>query len=419
MANETPGSGEDRIVARLGAHGEGILEGSGADVSVPFALPGERVTTGAGSVRQRTGPPSADRIAPVCPHFGTCGGCVAQHMSQALYARWKEAIVRESFTQRGLAAAAIGPLVPCPQASRRRAVLTAQRRMGQVAIGYHARRTHDLVSIQACPVLVPEITRAFGLLGHIVGALGVAEARLGVLASDTGLDVAVEADLETPPPAAASEIGRLAGSGSLARVSLNGAPLVQRIRPELDMGGTRVAPPPGAFVQAVAVAETALRERILAAVPKSKRVADLFCGLGAFTYPLARSTRVLAVDSDKPALAAMQEALRHARGIKPVQALLRDLFRDPLSPKELEDVDAVLLDPPRAGAQAQAQALARSTVPAVVYVSCNPATLARDVRLLVDGGYLIESVTPVDQFLYADHVEAICVLRRPGRKRKA
>lgn len=406
------------VITRIGARGDGIIATAGGDVFVPFALPGEHVMIAGDGAAQRTGADSPDRVAPPCPHFETCGGCVAQHMSPPLYARWKESIVREALAQRGFQDVAIGALVTFPHASRRRAVLSAERRGGRVAVGYHARRSTALVAIETCPVLVPEICGAFEALGRLVEALGVAEARLTVVATPTGLDVAVGADLKTPPPKAASAVGQIAATGGFARVTLNGSPLVLRARPELDMDGARVVAPPAGFLQAVAAAEAWMRVQVLAAMPKTKRVADLFCGLGAFSYALARVARVLAVDNDKPSMAALQEALRHTQGLKPVDALLRDLFRDPLSAKELEGFGAVVLDPPRAGAQAQAQAIARSVVPVVVYVSCNPATFARDARLLVDGGYLLESVTPIDQFLFSDHVELLAVFRRPGKQRK-
>lgn len=405
-------------IARLGAHGDGIAAGANGDVYIPFALPGETADVSADGGVSIVGAGSGERAAPPCRHFGVCGGCVAQHMRDDIYARWKEGIVREAFAQRGLADAPIGPLARCAPGSRRRAVLTAVRAGDQMRLGYHGRRSHDLVEISECSVLAPTIVAEFEALAQLAAALDVDEARLAVLATASGLDVAITADTKRIAPRAATAIGRIAGERRFARVTANGDAIAARAQPVLDMAAAQVVPPPGAFVQAVEAAEATMRERVLAAIPKAKRVADLFCGLGAFTYALAGRARVLAADNDKAAMAALGHAVRHAQGLKPVEPLLRDLFRDPFSPRELEDFDAVVLDPPRAGAQAQAGTLARAVVPTVVYVSCNPATLARDARLLIDGGYALESVTPIDQFLYSDHVEAVAVFRRAGKKRK-
>jgi 23S rRNA (uracil1939-C5)-methyltransferase len=405
-------------IARLGAHGDGIAGGANGDVYVPFALPGETADVPADGGVSIVGAVSSERAVPPCRHFGVCGGCVAQHMRDDLYARWKEGIVREAFAQRGLADAPIGPLVHCAPASRRRAVLTAVRRGDRMQLGYHGRRSHDLVEISECSVLRPAIVAEFDALTQLTAALNVDEARLTVLATASGLDVAVTTDTKRIAPRAATAIGRIAGERRFARVTVNGDAIAARSQPILDMAGAQVVPPPGAFVQAVEAAEAVMREGVLAAIPKAKRVADLFCGLGAFTYALALRSRVLSADNDRAALAALDHAVRNTQGLKPVEILPRDLFRDPLSPRELEDFDAVVLDPPRAGAQAQTEALARAVVPTVVYVSCNPATLARDTRLLIDGGYTLESVTPIDQFLYSDHVEAMAVFRRPSKKRK-
>lgn len=418
MARETRlPPGQHRIV-RLGAHGDGIAVGADGDLYVPFALPGETAEVQADGSVSIASMSSSDRAVPSCPHFGVCGGCVAQHMRDELYAHWKEGIVREAFAQRGLADVPITQLVRCAPASRRRAVLTAARRDGRVQLGYHARRSHDLVAIRACSVLVPAIAGNLDALSRLAAALDVDDARFSVLATASGLDVSIATDTKRIAPQATIAIGRIAGEQHFARVTVNGNPVAARTPPVLDMGGARVVPPPGTFVQAVEGAEAAMRERVLAAIPKAKRVADLFCGLGAFTYALAQRCRILAADNDRAALAALDHAVRNTQGLKPVEVLPRDLFRDPLSPKELEGLDAVVLDPPRAGAQAQAEALARAGVPAVVYVSCNPATLARDARLLIDGGYVLEAVTPIDQFLYSDHVEAVAVFRRPGKQRR-
>lgn len=405
-------------IEALGVQGDGIARVDGAVRFVALALPGEEVAVDAAGQLAEILAPSPERQTPPCPHYTVCGGCMSQHMAPALYARWKTDIVREAFRARGIAEPPLQALVACPPASRRRAVLSAVRSGGAVALGYHARRSHDLIDVAACIVLDPAIDEALPALRRMVALLEVDEARLTVLATRAGLDISVAADAKRLTPAVSASVGTLAAQSRWARVSVDGQPIVTRAAPVLDMGGIAVTPPPASFTQAVTQAEDAMRARVVAAVGKAKRVADLFCGLGAFSFALSRQARVAAIDTDKPALAALTAAWRHAQGLKPIDVLPRDLFRDPLSPLELKDFDAVVLDPPRAGAEAQAKALARSDIPVIAYVSCNPTTLARDVRLLLDGGYVLEAVTPIDQFLYAGHVEAVAVLRRPGKRKR-
>jgi 23S rRNA (uracil1939-C5)-methyltransferase len=405
-------------IEALGAQGDGIARVDGAVRFIPLALPGEDVTLDAGGQVAQVLVESPERQAPPCPHFTVCGGCMSQHMAPAIYARWKTDIVREAFRARGIAEPPMQEFVPCAAGSRRRAVLSAARTGGRVALGYHARRSHDLVDVTTCIVLAPAIAEALPALRRMVALLEVDEARLTVLASQAGLDIAVAADPKRLTPAMAASIGTLAAQSRWARVSIDGQPIVTRAAPVLDMGGIAVTPPPATFTQAVTEAEEAMRTRVVAAVGNAKRVADLFCGLGAFSFALSRQARVTAIDTDRPALAALTAAWRQAQGLKPVDVLPRDLFRDPLSPLELKDFDAVVLDPPRAGAEAQAKALARSEIPRIAYVSCNPATLARDVAHLIAGGYALEAVTPIDQFLYASHVEAVAVLSRPRKRRR-
>lgn len=396
---------------RLGAQGDGIASGDDGEHFVPFALPGERVRATPQGLPEVLPPPSPDRRAPICKHFGICGGCVAQHMSDALYADWKRGVVIDALRRRGITAD-VTPLARVPKASRRRAVLTAKRAAAGIVLGYHRRKSHELFAVEECPVLDPAIVEQLAALRTLAATLGVPSVRLTVLATSSGLDLA----LETEKPVRSSDVARLvqvcAPLVRIARVSINGEIAFERAPPGLDIERAVVTPPPGVFVQAVAQAEQLMADAILKATPKAKRIADLFAGIGTFTLRLARRARVLAVDSDRGAIAAIEAAARQTPGLKPIEARVRDLFRDPLSPRELDAFDAVVFDPPYAGAKAQAEALARSKVPVVVAVSCNPATLARDLRILIDGGYGLGEVTPIDQFLYAAHVEAVAILRR-------
>ncbi len=405
---------EQYNVVRLGIAGDGVIETPSGAHFVPGALPGERVARSrsggfevvAASLLQR-------RSEPLCSHVGKCGGCSLQHMSDELYRAWKADLLAEALRTHGLQTE-VAEMISVPLRSRRRAVLAARRSHGHVALGFHARRSHEIEPIRDCAVLSQAIVAELPVLRDI-GQLLVRpgdEARVSVIAADRGLDVDLDAvKVRLGPGERLALSNRLHGTRIL-RLSLCGDPLIVREEPTLSISGVDVVPPPGAFVQAVSEAELAMRDLTAAAAVKAKRVADLFSGLGTFALGLARMARVLAVDSDRKLIEALQVAQKRARGLKPIETKVRDLMADPMSPKELEDFDAVLFDPPRAGAKRQAEALARSRVKSVIAVSCNPATLARDLRLLVDGGYRLESVTPIDQFLFTPHLEAVAVLRR-------
>jgi 23S rRNA (uracil1939-C5)-methyltransferase len=318
----------------------------------------------------------------------------------------------EALRQRGLSGE-VAPLRPIPAGSRRRAVFTARReKKGGVLLGYHPRESDVVFALTECPVLVAEIVAALPALREIAAHAAEPEVRLTVLATPAGLDVAVSSERRLAGSAAARLAQIAAGERGLARLALNGETLSQRSLPQLSFAGVEVCPPPGAFVQAVAAAEALLGEEVTNAVRGARRPADLFCGLGTLTFSLARRAPVAAFDSDAEAIAALTAAARHAKGLKPIMASVRDLLREPLAPGELKDYDAVVFDPPRAGAKAQALALARSRVPVVVAVSCAPGTLARDLKILVDGGYHLQGVVPIDQFLFSAHVEAVAHLRR-------
>jgi 23S rRNA (uracil1939-C5)-methyltransferase len=399
-------------IVRLGAQGDGIAEApDGRPRFVPFALPGERVRVIGDEMPEVVGPASPDRRAPICRHFGVCGGCVAQHMSETLYADWKRSIVVEAFRQRGLAPD-VGQLIRVPPGSRRRAVLTCKRAGASITLGYHGRRSHALFDLDECPVLVPGIVAALPGLRAIAGLLPAGECRVTVLATPAGLDVSVEGKFRSPNASAAAAMARIAADHRFARITLSGETIIERSSPMLQASGVGVVPPPGAFVQAVAQAEDALAAAVMERIGRPKRTADLFCGLGTFAFALGARSRVAAFDSDQAAIAALREAVRHASGLKPIEARVRDLFREPLSPRELAPFDAVVLDPPRAGAKAQCEALAKSQVPRIVYVSCDPATLARDARTLVDAGYRLGEVVPIDQFLFSAHVELVAAFAR-------
>jgi 23S rRNA (uracil1939-C5)-methyltransferase len=404
--------GVDVTIERLGAKGDGIAMRDGEAVYVPFALPGERWRVGTGEAIRLTD--SAERADPVCRHFLQCGGCLAQHMTPALYRDWKRGLVVEAFRHRGIDAE-VGPPVIVDAASRRRAFFGVERRADEVTIGFREEGQHTLVNLMECPVLDPLIVAAVPGLRSLARRVMVDRAggRLVVTRLDHGLDVSFDNGRKDLSPHEKAEIGALAQKMGLARLVVGGELIVAAGRPTVTIGGAEVEIEPGLFLQAVPQAERIMAELCVAALPKSaKKVADLFSGVGTLTLPVARRASVTAYDTDKRAIAALDSAVRHAQGLKPVTAMVRDLFREPLSARELADFDAAVLDPPRAGAAAQAERLAKSKVPVVIAVSCNPATLARDARMLIDGGYRMGPVTPIDQFLYSAHVEAVVVFRR-------
>lgn len=415
MAASDPQSAVARIV-RIGAEGDGIADGVSGPIYAPGALPGEDVAFEAnGQPGTRVGPASPERRqSALCPHFPACGGCTVQHMNDALYVSWKAGLLEMALRPHGLAVAP-GPMISVPRNSRRRAAFGGRHTPTGFAFGFHARASHDIVDMVSCAVLAPEIITALPHLRAIAARVAEpgGEVRVSVLVAREGLDVTVSAGKGRGDGRLEVDVARLAAAGAIARLTLNGAPLVQKAEPSVLVAGVAVVPPPAAFLQAAPDAEAAMGALALSALPKrAKRVADLFAGIGTLTFPLASRVAVEAFDSDRRLIEALTRASRHAQGLKPVAAVVRDLFRDPLSPRELDRFDAVVFDPPRAGAKAQAEALAKSKVPAVVAVSCNPATLGRDLAILVAGGYGIRSVTPVDQFLFTPHLEAVAILTR-------
>ena len=404
-------------IARIGRRGDGIAETPAGPLYVPYTLPGETA-----EVDQWPGHPdrrhlvrievaSRQRIVAICPHFGTCGGCALQHWAPTQYRDWKRGLVVEALAQTGLdtpAGTLVDPLIDAHGEGRRRAVFHAWRRTHDVIeVGFAALRAHHLVAIDHCPVLAASLHGAIEAAWAIAEALAAESKPLDiqVTATQTGLDVDVRGSGPLTP-GRMTELARLAERHRLARLTRHGETVSQRALPTVTMGSARVVLPPGAFLQATAAGEAALATLVLEHCGAAKSVADLFAGVGPFALRLAERAKVMAADSDADAVAALAEAAKTPR-LKPITADRRDLFARPFMAKELARLDAVVFDPPRQGAQAQAREIAASPVPIVVAVSCNALTFARDARTLVDGGYRLTRVTPVDQFLYSAHVELV------------
>jgi 23S rRNA (uracil1939-C5)-methyltransferase len=410
---------ETLTINRIGHRGDGVADTPDGPVFVPYALPGEIVEVepvlGHPDRRQllRIEQPSPERIAPVCPHFGVCGGCAAQHWSEARYRAWKRNMVTQALRQAGIEAP-VGDLIDAHGEGRRRVVLHARRGADDVLqVGFAALRTHEIVKIGQCPVLAPALSGAVPAASSIAEALKDARKPLDIqiTATDSGLDVDVRGSGALNAKRTA-QLAAIAQKHGLARLTRHGELVIQRVAPTAKIGRATVTLPPGAFLQATAEGEAALARLVDAATAKAKAVADLFCGVGPFALRLAERARITAVYSDTGAAAALAKAAGTASGLKPIDAQLRDLFRRPFTAKELSQFDAVVFDPPRQGAPAQARELSASKVPIVVAVSCNPATFARDARILIDGGYRLTRVTPVDQFRYSAHVELVGVFER-------
>ncbi|HYE00336.1 MAG TPA: 23S rRNA (uracil(1939)-C(5))-methyltransferase RlmD [Alphaproteobacteria bacterium] len=416
-------------VESVGARGDGLAHYAGQRVYIPLVLPGERVRVRLGQPRGdglaaellEVLEPSPDRNAPPCRHYGACGGCGLQHWADLGYAEWKTAQVRQALARAGLEDAPVEPVRRTPPASRRRATFVARRLGRKVHLGFNARGSHRIVEVEACHIVVPAIAAILAplrdLLGRVLPDGEGADIHVAQLAH--GLDML----LNGPPAldlAAREALAAFAHAQDLTRLSWQPPgglpePVAVRRRAEAVFSGVPVSLAPGAFLQASAAGEAALVEAVLAAVGPAARVADLFAGSGTFTFALARTAqRVLSVESEPGAHAAVATAARtHGLGDR-IEARRRDLDSDPLSGDELKGFDAIVFDPPRAGARAQTAALAESRVPRLVAVSCNPATLARDLRILVEGGYRLEGVQPIDQFVWSPHIEVVARLTRSG-----
>lgn len=405
-----------RITA-LGHRGDGIAMTADRALHVPHTLPGDVVAVRPGPdgrpVLESIVSPSPDRADPFCAMFGTCGGCALQHMAAAPYLEWKRGLVTDALRQSGIE----HPVDPCLDAhGRGRRRMTLHGRIGpdgRGIVGFTRARSHEVMALEACPIVTPALNRAFPAAVAITEVLRHRGKPLDLVATDTdgGLDLDVRG---YGPPAEKDRLAltRLAERFDLARLSVHGDVVVERRAPFVRFGAAAVTPPPGGFLQATQAGEDRLAELVADAASKSRRVADLFAGCGTFALRLARRAQVHAVEGDKASIAALDRAARHTPGLKPLRAEARDLFRRPLTHLELNAFDAVVFDPPRAGAEAQARQLARSRVPLVIAVSCSPSTLARDLGILIAGGYRLRRITPVDQFRYSAHVEIVATLTR-------
>lgn len=403
-------------IERLGHRGDGIAHAGAEEVFIPFTLPGETVRgtpEGGRLAAPKIVTPSPDRVTPPCPAFTRCGGCALQHGSEPCIAAWKRDAVAAALAARGLQAEIL-ETATSPARSRRRATLSGRRTKKTVLLGFHAARGSEIVPLaESCPLLRPEILEGRPGLEALVAcaASRKGELRITVTVSLNGLDISATGARPLDGPLRL-DLARLAGEHGWARLVVDDEPIASARPAHQPFGKGRVAPAPGGFLQATAEGEAAILADIRAVVGKAGRVVDLFCGAGAFTLPLAETAEVLALEGDGPALAALEAGWRATGGaLRRVIPMQRDLFRRPLLAAEMKGLQAAVIDPPRAGAEAQVAELAllaAKDMPGpdrIAAVSCNPATFARDARALVDAGWRMGPVRPVDQFRWAPHVE--------------
>jgi 23S rRNA (uracil1939-C5)-methyltransferase len=405
-------------IAAVGAQGDGVA--AGRPIFVPLTLAGERVAARVRGERAEVTAllrASPERTQPPCPHFGDCGGCALQHWEMAPYLAWKAEQVRFALSRERIETEIL-PTFATPPGSRRRLALHARKEGQGAVIGFKARRSWRLARIDSCTVADPALVAAFPALERLAAPFlehPKSAPTLHVTLTDTGLDIDItgverrSGGLSADARMIAAEV---ASAADFARVTLAGEVVYMARQPMVRLGPASVALPAGSFLQAAPQAERAIADFAVAAAAGAHRIADLYCGVGTFTFRLAQIAPVLAADAAGPAVRALSAAMASAPGLKPIAAETRDLDRRPVLAEELKKVDVALIDPPRAGAFEQTAQLAKSKVAKVIGVSCNPATFARDARALVDAGFRLERVLPVDQFLWSPHIELVSVFSR-------
>lgn len=428
---DSPPSAADILrIERIGAEGDGIAHGDdGVAIYVPRVLPGETVRVGMIGPRgdgrvakaETILDASPDRVEPPCPHFGACGGCALQHWQMAPYLEWKSSLLAAALRRAGYTPS-LAPIVPTPPGARRRFDFAIRRDGPTLRIGLHGPRSTEIVDLRSCPVLHPDLAALLAPLRSLIGGLGALRRGGSLIANllESGPDLLLRTDgaLTT---ADRTRLAAFAARHAIARIAWarrdDTPETACLLRPAIArLGDVAVTPPPGAFLQASREGETAIVASVLAGLPAKlparARVAELYAGSGTLTFPLARQVRVAAFEGDRDTVTALTAAV-NANGLTGrIAAQHRDLTRQPLSAQELASFAAVVLDPPFAGAAVQVGQIAASKVACVIYVSCNPAVLARDAAMLRAAGYALRSATPIDQFLWSPRLESVSVFAR-------
>lgn len=413
-----PGPPVEAVVETVGGEGDGILPGP---IYVPFTLPGERVRTAAGGERRELDAvlePSPERVTPPCQHFGACGGCALQHWEHSAYLTWKVDRLRKTLGRERIETEILPAFAAQPGTRRRLALHARQGKKDAARLGFKERKSWAVVQVESCPISAPALQAALPALSRVAAPLfehPKSAPTLHTTLTATGIDVeitGVERKSGGLSADARMRVAEAAAEADLARVTMDGEVAYMARQPVVRLGPAAVALPAGAFLQATAEAEAAMVDFAASACAGAERIADLYCGVGTFTFRLAEIAPVYAADGAAPAVAALSAALAGAPGLKGVTAEARDLVRRPMLAEEMKKTDTVVFDPPRSGAAEQTAEIARSGASRVVAVSCNPATFVRDARTLIDAGFTLERLLPVDQFLWSPHVELAAVFTR-------
>ena len=394
-------------IDRLGSKGDGIGSVGDANVYVTKVLAGETVEVVQGKLK-RIVEPSSERIVAFCKYFDHCGGCKFQHWQHAPYAEWKRGLVVDALKSKGIVAQ-VEPLIDAHGAGRRRVSLHVRQIGGEWVAGFMEAKSHDLVAIDVCPVLVPQLADATALAASFGPSLGNCDVMITV--ADNGLDVAVKAEREAANKHIA-QFRMIMEKFKIMRLALNDEVVAQLTTPTIAIGPAHLQLPVNSFLQATAAGEDELVRLAKTHLSKAKKILDLFCGVGPFTFRLAEIAKVHGIDSDKNAVASLLQATRFVQGLKPITVQARDLFDNPLVAEELNEFDSVIFDPPRVGAEEQCKQLAKSKVQRIVAMAGDVQSFARDAAILIKGGFKIGQVTPVDQFKYSAHVEIVASFTR-------
>lgn len=400
----------------VGHKGDGVAHLNNHPIYVPYVLEGETITVqGSGPRRELDAilQASEDRIEPICKYFGTCGGCQLQHMGESAYLEWKMALVTEPLSRVGIS---LKPdaILSYANASRRKCVFNAQRSSEGMLLGFNEKSSSAIVALDACPVLVPSINEQLDKIHDLVNSVPTTKhpLRVSVLVTKNGLDIAIE-DAKPLSETERQVLIKKTIAHKFSRLSVNIETLIKTSEPHIEIASTIVSPPPAAFVQALKQAEDDMSDIVSGFLKGCKQVADLYCGIGTFALKLAENSAVYAVEESGDALNSLDEAWRDTGGkLKQIKTEKRNLERRPVTFGELKKMDGLVFDPPRAGAELQCKQIAKSLVKKVAAVSCNPTTLATDLEILIEGGFKVKRIVPIDQFKYTPHVEVVVLLER-------
>jgi 23S rRNA (uracil1939-C5)-methyltransferase len=396
------------IILTLNSRAEGVTADG---TRVPRALPGEEIALGKEN-KFKIILPSKDRITPVCAHYKGCGGCSMQHATQSFIKDWKSNVIKSCLSARGLETI-IKPILTSKTNSRRRVTLHGMKTKKSVTVGFFKRNTHELISTPSCELVNPEILSAFSLFEEItlIGATRKSIIEISVTVSKEGLDLNILNGKKLDNQSIMKITG-LCERFNIARITWNEDLLANFLNPTIVFQGIAITPPPNAFLQATEQGQEILITNAMLSVFDSDKVIDLFSGCGTFTLPAAKRSEVLAIDKTKSMLTAIDQAWRETTGLKKVTSRSQDLFKEPVGKEELNSFDAAIIDPPRVGAEAQSHELAKSHIKRISSVSCNPRTFSRDAKILVDSGFKLDWVQPIDQFLWSSHIELVAQFSR-------